>query len=53
MAEFLKEVAEGEETGNHYQSFLENFNAQRILVKRLKKLTLTDEEFVLCGVETI
>ncbi|CAG8717900.1 4132_t:CDS:2 [Dentiscutata erythropus] len=51
MAEFLKEVDEGEETGDHYQSFLEKFNAQRILVKRLKRLT--DEEFALCGVETI
>ncbi|CAG8811667.1 14156_t:CDS:2, partial [Dentiscutata erythropus] len=31
IAEFLKEVDEREETGDHYKSFLEKFNAQRIL----------------------
>ncbi|CAG8613399.1 18017_t:CDS:1, partial [Cetraspora pellucida] len=51
MAEFLKEIDKREETGHYYQDFLGNFEAQRISVKQLQRLT--DERLDQCGVNTI
>ncbi|CAG8751857.1 1595_t:CDS:1, partial [Racocetra fulgida] len=51
MAEFLMEIDEKEGTDYYYQDFLGNFEAQRISVKQLQRLT--DEKLNQCEVNTI
>ncbi|CAG8669947.1 15646_t:CDS:2 [Cetraspora pellucida] len=51
MAEFLGEIDEKEKTDYYYQTFLEKFEEQRILVKHLQKLM--NEELEQCGINII
>ncbi|CAG8721705.1 9890_t:CDS:2, partial [Racocetra fulgida] len=51
MAEFLREINENEATNFYYQSFLHEFEKQKVSVKNLARLP--DKALKLCGIDAV